>query len=867
MASYTITTAVNYTSLTGRTGSDTYNINGGSLTFDTDTRYCQNATPSTGVLGNVTMSSTLGGTVQIDGTNIYQVLISGGTGTIPAAGTVITQGANTAEIMCVMSNHYGGTIATTGAWVSGQWVKIRGGANLAAGVATYSGGSITLSAAPIRSWIEIVGVESLTLTVNRLNSLTMNGDWWYVKDATGAPILTTGVAGESYQLPYIAAHVWYDYPGVEVETGAGTGVYELWPNASYKFSNTNLSTDSRCKFVRITSTGALTFGKDAASNNAGMVAPVGARVRIPNIICSNCNGTSGYGVNVMPNATMGTRYEIAANSSGVVNLQKVTGPWYFNIQQPYSVYIKDLHTCEQFVLAEPSTPAYIENLMVGMSNQVSPYSSNSIVFQQCMNGGTAINLVGVRAEQITTSGYSIYFVNLYGGWTLSKIKGMYASTATALAGPVFFNTCDNFTVTDLYLVGKRLIMSACTNWTVTNVYYADNPSGTTSNSVSTQAVELMANCKTGVLTNVANWPGVADCHPLGGWVYMNTCFDILVTGIGTSSNPAQGGSTAGFRTGYLFSDGGINKNIKFQRNWCQNLRLNLYSGTNTTQSVRFQNCYNVDATLTSAPQWYNSTSRGNRHNAGTVSTGYTHVDGMHFWDAFTGDTTTRFTIAMTEKSLSTQSAYTIDAGTPKFTSTGTLVMANLGDQITWTTGYYMLGWTGLSTFSVTGANSGNHTLWYDIDKGSGFSGTFKSLTNANLAAETGISPTTGIKFKVRAICSVANTANTLTSIVINGTTTLATQNAALYPLDTIGLTLSNIQPGSDVVVYQSGTTNVLDTGDSVGTTSYTYQYSTLQNVDIGVFLSGFRPYYIRNYLLTSSPATLPVAQMADMNYA
>ena len=875
MATFTISTNKNFTELTGKNGGDTYNVSaqGVTLTIDSDMRYAPNCTATTGVPNNISLSATLGGNLLISGTNIFQMKISGGTGNIPASGTIITQGSVTAELLVVMSTQAGGTIAAAGtAWsgLAGYWIKVRNitGGSLTTGAATLAGGStITISVAPVVSWIECVGVESMAITVNRLNKLTMQGDWWYVLDANGAQVTTTGVRGEAYQLPAFTASVVTEYGGVEIETAPGSGVYEHWVNTSYKFSSTNHATDARAKFCRISSGGLLTLGQDSGGNSAGFMPVAGCRIRVPNIVTCSANFTAGLGVNVTPSATMGTRYEIAANQSGIVDIRIVGGSWYFNIQQAYSVYIRNLHTCEQFVLAETSLPADIDGLMVGMSNQASPYASNAIVFQQCMNGGTAKNMTCVRAEQISTAGYACYFVNLYGGWTIDNVKSCFASTATALAGPIFFNTCDNLTVSNLYLVGKRLIMSACSNWTVTNVYYCDNPVGTQANTVATQAVELMANCRSGTLTNVANYPGTTDTHAISGLVYMNTCSDILVTGIGSSASPYQGGSTAGFRTGYMFADGGLNKNIKFQRNWMTNLRLGLASSTNTTQNIRMQNCYNTDASLTQGPNWYNSLVRGNRQNSGSAPTSYIHVDGMHFYDCFTGDTTTRVFLCYTEKSLSTASAYTIDSGTPRFTSTGSIVMQAVGDQVTWTQSYFMLGWTGLSNFAITGTNATtNHTHYYDIDKGTGFTGTFKALSVANLTAETGISPTVGVRFKFRTVCTTASTGNVLTSFYVSGTTTLAAQNAALYPVDTIGLTISGIQPGSDVVVYQAGTTTVLDVGDAVATSSYTYQYSMIQNIDIGIILSGYVPYFIRNYALTSTPTTLPVAQIVDRAY-
>jgi hypothetical protein len=876
MTTYTITTAKNMTELTGKAGSDTYNVNGGTLTIDSDTRYGPNTAEATGPFGNISASATLGGDVKILGTNVWAVKISGGSGTSPAAGTTITQGGVTAELLLHMSNKHGEQPFASGVvWNTypNTYVKFRNmtGGTFALGTATLSNGStITISEVPSVSFIEVVGVEALTLTINRLNKLTVTGDWYYALDASTGLGLTTGVVGQQFQLPFYkdlaGAYLRItEYPGVEVETGPGTGIYEHWPNTGTQFFAANHSTDSRCKFVYINPNGKLTFGLDPNSVAAGYNPVAGCKVRIPNIVTSSTNGTVGFAKNAIPSGTMGTRYELATNSSGTVDIRQVTGSWYWNIQQAYSVYLRNLHTCEQFVLGEPSTPVDIDGLMVGLSNQATPYASNSIVFQQCLNGGTANNVTGIRAQQASTSGYSVYFVNLFGGWTLTNIRGGFASDATAMCGPVFFNTCDNITVSNVWLIGKRLLISACTNYTVDTVYYADNPKSTTLTTFGSHAVEVMSNAKQGVVQNINNWPGLTNVHPYNGLLYCNTVSDLLFTGAGSSSTPFDGGSTN--KPGYIFSDGGLNKNIKLQRNWINGLRTGLASSTNTSQAIRMQNCYNTDASLTQGPNWYNSTVRGNRQNSGSVPTSYTHVDGMHFWDAFTGDTTTRLALVFTEKSLTTASAYTIDAGTPKFASTGALVMATAGDQITWTQSYYTLGWSALTTFAATGTNTGtNFTITYDLDKGAGFSGTFKTLSNANLAAETGISPTTGFKAKFRILCTVSNTTNLWQSLVINGATTLALQNAALYPLDTIGLTLSGIKPGSDVVVYQAGTTNVLDTGDSVGASSYTYAYTTLQNVDIGVLLSGYRPYYIRNYPLTSTPTSLPVAQEVDRSY-
>jgi hypothetical protein len=87
-----------------------------------------------------------------------------------------------------------------------------------------------------------------------------------------------------------------------------------------------------------------------------------------------------------------------------------------------------------------------------------------------------------------------------------------------------------------------------------------------------------------------------------------------------------------------------------------------------------------------------------------------------------------------------------------------------------------------------------------------------------------------------------------------------------YPSTIITLTLTGLISGSDIVVLTAGTTTQLINVDSNPGTTYGYIYSSTSTVDIGIFKSGYVPFYIRNYTLSSSDASLPVAQVADRNY-
>jgi hypothetical protein len=293
----------------------------------------------------------------------------------------------------------------------------------------------------------------------------------------------------------------------------------------------------------------------------------------------------------------------------------------------------------------------------------------------------------------------------------------------------------------------------------------------------------------------------------------------------------------------------------------------------------------------------------------------------------------RIALLMNEASPDTTDRYTIDSGTPAFTSAGGFYMPTIGHQATFITPNYLIGQG--STFPVftpvmAGGTITNYDITYDIDKndGNGFSGSFKnlsypraggggtsgltnvtmtstvgvnvndyvygtgiasmarvtSITNAttvvvsiaNIATvsgilrfsqlpnETGINPSLGVKMKWRILTTTTNT-TAITSLYIQTESTDAGRQNQ-YPLDIISLTFTGLSDGSDVVILQAGTTNIIDSVDAKAGTSWTYVYETLQNIDIGIYKAGFIPYFIRNYALQADDNSLPIAQVPDRNY-
>lgn len=144
--------------------------------------------------------------------------------------------------------------------------------------------------------------------------------------------------------------------------------------------------------------------------------------------------------------------------------------------------------------------------------------------------------------------------------------------------------------------------------------------------------------------------------------------------------------------------------------------------------------------------------------------------------------------------------------------------------------------------------------------------TLQTLAVSSIHSETGIVAATGFKMKVRVRINTYAATNLLTTVAIP-TSVSAQYQATQYPLDTLTLSFTGLSTGSDVVILAAGTNTERASVDANATSTWSYVYSVQESVDIGVFKAGYVPFYIRNYSLGSTNASLPVAQVPDRNYA
>jgi len=186
-----------------------------------------------------------------------------GSGNVPAVNTSITQGGVTGILLGVWDSLTSEPTAVGAAMPADGFIKflsVSGGA-FAAGALTGIGANAT--AADVAGWIEIVADSVSTITVARLGEHEIRGDWFYLED-------TNGSIAQQLQVPTNGGGALTYCPGVWVETGVGTGIYEYYPSAAVAADGWSIShlggafgeTDRRQNFVKDAGSGLLQFGEN-----------------------------------------------------------------------------------------------------------------------------------------------------------------------------------------------------------------------------------------------------------------------------------------------------------------------------------------------------------------------------------------------------------------------------------------------------------------------------------------------------------------------------------------------------------------------------------------------------------------------------
>jgi hypothetical protein len=852
MANQTISVDTNHDAATGRAAGEDFTINSGAtLTIDSMPHLT-----SSGILGDITISD---GTLHIDGSRTYEVDYSGGSGTLPSVGDSITwnAGADTGKVIRLNSgDNVSGVLTLT---------KDVGEVTPDDADALASGGWTADVDAVKNGFLIIFGEDQDWGSVDARSTLRITGASYQIGSGTGANSQTVTLPHTGHQ------------PAILVETGSGTGIYQWWHrvntttstvfyDAIADFGNTY---ESGFVFSQTFGSSTVTFGD---STNGG-VPPSGARILIPNVhIGTTTTGAPTTEVNsatflahiglISPNTNLNVEIDWLNGSSCYVDFRGTNTTvisnscWGLSTTTALVQKVNATVTLDNCAIVNGSTGlagGYQPITVLGVIDNVGGITMNDcLIYHGTNNSNTGALLLTTMANIAFTGTCKI-------ASAIQDENTTYAIRAT---------TASNVTAETLIVLGGPLgLLSGANSWEIDELIYGVPPG----RGITEQAMvnAIIHTASKGLVVQSGRFATGGAIHGTSNIFILTDSDDVTIRQFGTPTAKIDGGA----RALAPFNLAGITANCLFQRIYYTNVNATQFATMlNSCADITFENCgsdyadeIELDASRVIAKGIHGAS--GNPDSATGVEGDDVNVLATIFLDYFKSDTTGAVGLIFQDRGQKHLGDVEIVSGTPIWNGLGDLLMRTSGDQVIYTFPYLIKGHTGFANLAIqtSGVNATtNHTWEYDIDTGSGFSGSWSTINGANLSAET-ISAA-GFRFKVRITCTTSNTGNAIKGFAARTTTTLAAQEANFYPLNVVTLTITGLITGSDVVIYEAGTSNILDSVDANVTTSWGYTYEVADTIDIGVFLAGYIPFYIRNLAIGATDSSLQVAQVIDRAY-
>lgn len=859
MAAYTHNTGgtINFDALTGGSANatlDTHAISAGTvLVVRTDTYACPNHSTAVGSLDTVTFSG-IGGELRFDPTYVRYVAYTAGGGVVPAYGTAISQGGVSGVFLGAWASWITEPVAPAGAMPATGFIKLGGvtGGAFAAGALT--GITATCSGADLQGWIEVRGPDTGTLTASRIGKVTTVEAWFEIGT-------TNGTAGQIIACPTTQTVANQSSP-VWIETASGSGVYERFSGAGSMVAIATTPTDERAKIVWSTTTG-IRIGNNG-TNNVGFLPPTGCKVRIPATIKTCCTRTAGgSGNRVLPNSTLATRYELVTTGAGYFDLNTVWTQWYMNFSQAFYVKMKSCAVADTLVLSEIASPLDVDDCIVSPTQAQLNLALNA---SSCFAGGTIQNSRFTRFSLAASGAYTAQ-VNYLTGVTFDNC---WFDTLTLRANGTTGNMTStqpvNCTFTNCTGVGGRFLFVGAQGCTFNTLKYSDSHIATTATNPF-YALEFTTGSNNNYVNGGSTLGAITNTHPYNGWVSSANSYNLKVYNVGTYASPFNCGSANAMGVGVNL--GGNNDGMKLKRSYFSNTRTGLYATTNSDTNVLIENWYGdyADTTVVAS---LNTVVKGNGLTSAT--TGQVSVYGTHWRDRYISTTVGAIEILCNEPTTASASQCQINSGTPQFNSSGQALLTVVGQEIEWTMPYFALGHTAFPNTAptLTGTNTPNITYTFQYDIGVGWNGSWLTLNGANLNGIGALTPSIGVKLKIRANCNTANAANALTNIRITTDTTSSAQSTNLYPLDPVDATysFSGLAVGTEVVLFDSGNTELKR--EVIAGTTFEYDYTWTGTDVTGCYALIWKDDKVAikftGISLTNTNIDVPIAQAEDLVY-
>jgi hypothetical protein len=782
-----------------RTAGEAWTMNGAILTIRTDTRWhAGKPTGMTGSIGATTINAAQGGGVLIDATKVRWMPFNGGGGNVPAIGATITQGEGenliTGILLGVWTDLASAPLTPGTAMPASGFLKFREVVDGPFAIGALTGITASATAPDRTGWIEVVQEQAVANTVPRLGFFRTRGDWFYLDD-------TTGVAGQIIQIPNNGGGTGAHVPAIWIETSPGSGQYEIFTSLlSAHFITTNLSIDARSKFVESLGSGQVRIGNNGTVN-VGYLPPAGCKVRIPNIIGRQTT-SANRALNLVPHGTLATRPDWTTTSAGFIDLEFFITDWYHLFTAPFKVIHKNCATFDILSTSNNAAPIEVDNLGVGA------YNGTSIPLVLLSNplGGVIKNSKFFRREAasnghvctITTSNDYTFENCHFGVVTYARSTGRAIATSQSL----------NLKFLDIYQYNSYTQHTTSFDILHQDLDHCDRFVGDTNGTTGMYCIAILTssnNIKVDRLTFGLKGLITDFCNSFLSPFYSINSSNITFRNAGTRANPLRVASAA-LGPQYAVHDAGVNTNLIAQRIYLEFTRTSVLLTVNTSKNLKLESVHGTVGAIQTLS--LNTLLKGIRAASNSV-TGGASVYGSHFFDMFESDTVGRLWLALNEPTAFSEHLASLSIqNNGGFTSGGQIAMPTVDDYFIIEMPYFAIGHTGFANTAptLTGTNTGNHSYEYDIDLGSGFSGTYKTLNGANLSEET-VNPATGFKLRLRITTTVEAATNALTYVRLDTTTSFAAQTNNLYPLDYAKIKLTGYILGTRIQIYDT-TNNV-----------------------------------------------------------
>ena len=828
MAAFTISTSQNIDQLTGKTGGDTYAISGGILTVDQDSRVGLNQTTSASI-ATMTISAALGGTINIDGTAIWMIPYTGGSGNVPAWNTVITNGSGSGKLIAVHASLTTASTATGAAMPATGFIRVK------QKTGTYQAGALTGITATAGDagrvgWLEIVGDEAGTINANRLGVYNSTGAYYLVGT-------TNGTSNQTMQIPNNGLLRYVG--GVFIEKTVGSNDYEFYPNNG---TNTTTGTEAtRGKVVWINNAGLVTIGNSGAATN-GYTPIAGLKVVVGNIFFENC-ATATRTANVIPSATIATRFDFTTTGGGVINIDKCSYAWYLSCAQAYSVNVSNSSFIDGILLSEVATAMTFTKVGVG-NKPTTALLISPLTMSFCFAGGTFTDCVWQRVSMAASGAHTNTLVDC-AGFTFIR-NTIRAGVIRANASTFSINAArlKNCTWTTPTIIQGAMTFTTCDNIQITDTVYCEAVSGTTlvtfAGSVWTLSTNTI-NCKISGLTIP-----VLNTQPYTQLLSLTTgCSNNKLRNIGTRIAPLSMGTVNA--CGLVYTLVSACFDTKIQRVYVSGTRTGIMTGDNSSKGLLEESVFGDYADAVDVMAVLNMERKG---MGGTGAlTGQVSVYGTHWRDSFTSTTAGRIAVLMNEPTAETITQVTLTNGAA-FTSAGGLYMPVIGHKVLFETPNYIIGHNSFTNtpLVMAGGTATNYTYRYQIDKGAGF-GAFSAVLTATtlattLSGESGINPSIGVKLRLEITTSVKNT-TAITSVFLTTVSSTTSQDFQ-YPLDTFSINVTGVVAGSRIIIKKTSDNSVLFNQYVSGTSySFTTDYAGEVKIEVrkGDPLDSYQPWF------------------------